>query len=78
MPYAHALIELSDGTRVKRGDPVEGEFDGYDALVESGAISDEPYDEESDKVGAPETVEIDGVVYVKANDGAEADDVRTA
>lgn len=85
MAYAHALIEVpvdpedaTQGvTKYNRGDEVPADLPGYDELVEGGSISDEPYDPENDKTPAPETVEIDGVKYVKVADGAEAADARS-
>lgn len=84
MAYAHALIEVpvdaedaSKGVvKFARGDEVPADLPGYDELVEGGSVSDEPYDPENDKVPAPDTVEIDGVRYVKVSDGAEATDER--
>lgn len=76
MAYAHALIELEDGTRIQRGQEVSEEIPGYDELVEAGSIRDEEYDPAEDEVGPPEFVEVGGVRYLKANDGAETADVR--
>jgi hypothetical protein len=77
MAYAHALIELEDGTRIQRGDTVKKDVPGYDDLVESGAVSDEKYDPAQDASPAPDEVELDGVRYVKVDDGAEAADARS-
>lgn len=85
MAYAHALIEVavdpedsSKGyTRYARGDEVPTDLPGYDALVDGGAISDDPYDPAQDKVDPPQTVEIDGVKYVQVTDGSEASDERS-
>lgn len=84
MPYAHAVIDAPNGHRFERGDEVDldafvvKDDDGTDAspdivanLYEGGALSDEPYDSSVDEVPAPEIVEIDGVKYVKASDGAK-------
>jgi hypothetical protein len=84
MAYAHALIEVpvdpedaSKGVvKYSRGEEVPADLPGFDELVEGGSIADEPYDPEADKVPAPDTVEIDGVRYVKVADGAEATDER--
>ena len=81
MAYAHALIEVpvdpEDATKgvVKydRNDEVPADLPGYDELVAGGSVSDEPYDPETDKVPAPDVVEIDGVRYVKVADGAQED-----
>lgn len=81
MAYAHALIEVpvdpEDATKgvVKygRGDEVPADLPGYDELVEGGSIRDEVYDPEADKSPAPDTVEIDGVKYIKVADGAQED-----
>ncbi len=74
MAIAHAVIEYTeeDGSvvRINRGDEVSDSVPGYDELAESGAVSDQPYDAAVEKPPAPEQVEIDGVVYVKASDGA--------
>lgn len=69
--YAHAVIEVGD-TKFQRGDEVPSDIDGFDELVESGSVrEDEEYDPAADEVGPPEVVEIDGVRYVQASDGAD-------
>ena len=77
MAMAHALIEYTeeDGSviRIPRGTEVSEDVPGYDELVEAGSVSDEAYDPEVENPPAPEQIEIDGVVYVKASDGAETD-----
>lgn len=79
MPYfAHALIELEDGSRIQRGDTVPDELPGLEDLLESGAVSEDEYDAEADVAGPPEYVEIDGVRYVKTSDAVESNDVRDA
>jgi hypothetical protein len=77
MAIAHAVIEFTTGegedaqtTRYDRGVEVPSDIPGYDELVEAGSISDEPYDPEVEKPEPPDEIEIDGVVYVKASDGA--------
>jgi hypothetical protein len=75
--YAHALIELEDGTRYQRGETVPEDVDGIEELMEAGSVSEAEYDPAADVSPAPEVVEIDGVKYVKASDGAEAEDVRS-
>lgn len=77
--YAHALIELADGSKIPRDSEVDPDLvEGFDELVEAGSISAEKYDPKTDVVPAPESVEIDGVKYVKVTDGAEeSPDVRT-
>lgn len=77
MAYAHALIELEDGTRIQRGDTVPDDLPGFEELVEAGSLSDDEYDPAADVAPAPEVIEIDGVKYVKASDGSEATDVRS-
>lgn len=80
MAYAHALIEYTDDdgavVRYNRGDSVPKSTPGFDELVEEGAIKNEKYDPDAEPKLTPEFVEVDGVRYVKANDGAEAEDVR--
>jgi hypothetical protein len=71
--YAHALIELPDGTKYDRGDEVpEDAFSAEDLeyLRDGGSLSDEPYDPAADIVPPPEYVEIDGVRYKKESDDA--------
>lgn len=74
MAIAHAVIEYTDedgGTvRYDRGTEVPSDVPGYDELVEAGSVSDETYDPEVEKPEPPDEIEIDGVVYVKASDGA--------
>jgi hypothetical protein len=77
MLYAHALIHAEDGPRYDRGDEVpEDAFSPEDleALKDGGAVSEDPYDPEQDRVGPPATVEIEGVRYVQVDDGAKADE----
>lgn len=82
MANAHAVIEYQDedgGTvRINRGSTVPDSVPGYDELVEAGSVSDEEYDPAVEKPAAPEQIEIDGVVYVKANDGAQNDGAGAA
>jgi hypothetical protein len=77
MANAHAVIEFQDedgGTvRINRGDEVSDSVPGYDALVEAGSVSDEPYDPSIEKPELPEEIVVDGVVYVKASDGAQTE-----
>lgn len=77
MAIAHALIEYTDDdgevVRIARGATVTEDVPGYDELVEAGSVSDEDYDPAVEKPPAPEQIEIDGVVYVKASDGAETE-----
>jgi hypothetical protein len=76
MPYAHAVIDASDGTRYQRGDEVDlDKFTQEELgdLQDGGAIREEDYDEAADKVGPPDTIVIEGVEYVKAVDAAEED-----
>ena len=74
MAIAHAVIEYTDedgGTvRYDRGAEVPSDIPGYDDLVEAGSVSDEAYDPEVEKPEPPDEIEIDGVVYIKASDGA--------
>lgn len=77
MAFAHALIELEDGTRIQRGETVPDDVPGLDELREAGSVSDEEYDPEQDVTGPPETVEIQGVRYVQVRDDSEAGDVRS-
>lgn len=74
MAIAHAVIEYPDENgetvRYDRGREVPSDIPGYDALVEAGSISDEPYDPAVEKPDPPAEIEIDGVVYIKASDGA--------
>jgi hypothetical protein len=73
MPYAHAVIDASDGTRYERGDEVDlSKFaeEELDDLRDGGAIRDEDYDPEQDRVGPPATIVIEGVEYVQADDGS--------
>lgn len=73
--YAHATIELADGRKFQRGDEIPRDFatdlPGMSELVEAGSVRDEPYDPANEPTQTPDTVEIDGVVYVKAADAAE-------
>lgn len=74
MPFAHAVIDASDGTRYQRGDEVDLEKFTEEELAElqdGGAIREEDYDEAADVVPAPDVVEIEGVKYVKTTDAAE-------
>jgi hypothetical protein len=68
--YAHAVIELEDA-RYERGDEVPEDAlsaEEIAELAEGGAVSEDPYDPEVDKVGPPATVVIDGVTYTKETD----------
>lgn len=78
--YAHARIEVPNDpedpsagvTRYEQGDEVpEAVAEGLEC------VSDEPYNPAADKLPPPATVEIDGVRYVQASDGAESTDVRS-
>lgn len=74
MAIAHGVIEYTDEdgetVRIEPGAEVSTDVPGYDELAEAGAVSDEPYDPEVAKPPPPEEIEIDGVIYVKASDGA--------
>ena len=87
MPYAHAVIEIprdpSDPSagvyRYNRGDEVPADLEGMDYLREGGSVADEPYDPDSEPaLGPPDVVEIDGVKYVKASDGATTEELTNA
>ena len=83
MPYAHALIELPDGSKLKRGDEVSEDVlsaDDYAYLVEGGAISDEEYDPAADVAPAPKYVEIDGVRYIQVAEahGVDREEIDNA
>lgn len=83
MPYyAHAVIEL-ENRKIQRDAQLTDEeaqaLPGFEELVEGGALNQDPYDPKVDEVPMPDTVEIEGVTYIKVSDGAEeAADVRTA
>jgi hypothetical protein len=70
MAYAHMHIEdrEADGTVTwyAPGEEVPESVNGYDDLVEQGAIKDEPYDPDAQPKALPEYVEIDGVRYERA------------
>lgn len=66
--YAHALIELEDGSRIQRGAKVRADLPGLDELKAGGAVSSEPYDETQDQLPPPEEVEIEGFVYKRAEE----------
>lgn len=74
MAIAHAVIEFQDEdgnvVRYDRGAEVPTDVPGYDELAEAGSVRDEPYDPEVEKLPPPEEIEIDGVVYIRAADGA--------
>jgi hypothetical protein len=87
MAYAHATIEdPADGKKYMPGDTVPKKLQGFDELVEQGAISDEEYVPEPSAIAEPNltnvveidenTVEIDGVIYKKTSDSSEAADAR--
>lgn len=80
MPYtAHALVELSDGTKYARNDSVPDKVaEANPELIEGGAFSKEPYDPEADKSPLPETVEIEGVRYIKVSDAANSEEKSRA
>jgi len=61
--YAHALIELADGSRVERGEVVPDNVDGLDELKDAGSVREDEYDPASDVPPPPQFVEIDGVRY---------------
>lgn len=70
--YAHATIhDHKTDTVYTRGNVVENpeEIDGWDELVGGGALKEEDYDPSADEVGPPAQVEVDGVRYVRAEDG---------
>lgn len=77
MANAHAVIEYQDedgGTvRINRGDTVADSVPGYDELVEAGSVSDAEYDPAVEKPDLPDEIVVEGVVYVKASDGAQAE-----
>lgn len=78
MLYAHAIIELGD-RKIPRGAQVQPDEFTEDTLVafkDSGTLSEQPYDPAKDRLPPPAQVEIEGVVYKQANDGAEAADAR--
>lgn len=76
--YAHATIEHPEtGEKLHRGESVPDGFPGLEDLMEGGSVRDEPYDPDAEPKQLPDVVEIDGVVYRRAADGAEADDVRS-
>lgn len=71
MLYAHAVIELPDGSKIQRGAQVPEDLEGLDELVEAGSVSEDSYDPAADKVDPPDVVEIEGFRYIKATDGGE-------
>lgn len=81
MPYAHAVIEVpfdaEDPTQgvvvYQRGDEVPDDLPGAEELREHGSVRDEEYDASKEPTQVPDFVEIDGVRYVKADDGARTD-----
>jgi hypothetical protein len=82
--YAHAVIELEDGTKIQRGDSVKkSDVEGFDELLDAGSISEEPYvapEPEASDIKVAQTVDddtvvVDGVVYKRASDGASTDEV---
>jgi hypothetical protein len=76
--YAHALIEVGD-TKYPRGSEVPEDLSGLEELKEFGSVSEDEYTEpEPTKPQPPETVELDGVVYKRAYDGADTEDSRDA
>jgi hypothetical protein len=74
MAYAHAVIEYQneDGEAVRydRGEAVSTGVPGYDELVDAGSIGEAEPDPVEIQVQAPEEIEVEGVRYVKASDGA--------
>lgn len=87
MPYAHAVIEVPRDPadpaagvyRYNRGDEVPADLDGIESLREYGSVADEPYDPDLEPaLGPPDVVEIDGVKYVKASDGASTEERTNA
>lgn len=66
--YAHALIELEDGSRITRGQEITTEIAGLDELKEAGSVSSKPYDETKDQLPPPDEVEIEGYVYKRASE----------
>lgn len=71
--YVHAELEGPDGRRWHRGDTITltelREFtteEGIGELRSYGTLSDEPYEEPEPE--PPETVVVDGVLYVRASD----------
>jgi hypothetical protein len=75
--YAHALIETENG-RIERGEEVPQDLPGIEELRESGAVSSEPYEPQQDENPPPEEITIDGVRYVRAQDGATSAEVSDA
>lgn len=75
MAYAHAVIEYPDldgeTVRIERGASVnKADIPGVEELVEAGSIGeDKPEPVTVDEV-APDTIELAGVVYKRASDGA--------
>jgi hypothetical protein len=64
--FAHARIEDPDnpGATWERGDEVsDADAERLGLSDEYGALSEEPYDPESDKNEPPQYIEIDGVRY---------------
>lgn len=78
MPYAHAVIETSDGTVYKRGDQVPSDLEGYDELVDAGSVRDEEYDAADEPTQTPDFVEIDGVRYIKTGEGSGSEENSNA
>jgi len=71
--YAHTKIEdWRDGSVYNPGDKVPDDLPGIDELEESGAVSKEEY--EAPVRETPKEVEIDGVRYIKVDDGGSAED----
>lgn len=88
MPYAHAVIEVTETdedtgqsavvARYERNDEVPADLPGYDELVEGGSIGDEQVDPETFKPEPPAEIEVDGVTYVRASDGANSGESANA
>lgn len=66
--YAHALIELEDGTRFDRGETLPEDIPGIEDIKEAGSASTEPYDETQDQLPPPEEVEIEGFIYKRTGE----------
>lgn len=77
MAYAHVNIEDRDDegniVKYRPGDEVPETLNGYDELVEYGAIKDEEYDPADYVAPPPQYVEIDGVRY-KREEPTDASD----
>lgn len=77
--YAHVLMEdPRDGAKYHRGDEVPADLPGLDELLEAGSVSDSEYGdaERAAERVQPDEIEIDGVVYRRSSDGAEAGEAR--